>query len=192
MEKERCPWCLKDTLYMRYHDEEWGVPVHDERQHFEFLVLEAMQAGLSWHTVLKKRDNFRLAFDGFDPQLVSQYDENKVQLLMQDVNIIRNKQKIIATINNAARFLEVQKEWGSFDKYIWSFVDNKPIVNRWESMSQVPASTSLSLQISKDLMKRGFKFVGTTIIYAHMQAIGMVNDHLVSCFRFHEVGRETT
>jgi DNA-3-methyladenine glycosylase I len=184
MEKVRCPWCGTDPLYVRYHDEEWGVPVHDELQHFEFLVLETMQAGLSWFTVLKKRENFRLAFDGFDPEKVSRYDEEKVQQLLQDAGIIRNQLKIRATINNANRFLEVQKEWGSFDRYIWSFVDHKPIINQWTSIKQVPASTSLSDKISKDLIKRGFKFVGTTVIYAHIQAIGMVNDHLVDCFRY--------
>jgi DNA-3-methyladenine glycosylase I len=183
MEKVRCPWCGTDPLYVRYHDEEWGVPVHDEIQHFEFLILETMQAGLSWFTVLKKRENFRLAFDGFDPENVSRYDEEKVQQLLQDAGIIRNQLKIRATINNANRFLEVQKEWGSFDRYIWSFVDHKPIINQWKSMDQVPASTPLSDKISRDLIKRGFKFVGTTVIYAHIQAIGMVNDHLVGCFR---------
>lgn len=187
MEKKRCPWCGTDPLYVKYHDEEWGVPVHDEQQHFEFLILEAMQAGLSWFTVLKKRENFRLAFDNFNPEKVALYDEQKVQQLLGDPGIIRNQLKIRATINNAARFLDVQKEFGSFDKYIWSFTDGKPLVNKWEELSMVPAKTALSDQISKDLIKRGFKFVGSTIIYAHMQAIGMVNDHLVSCFRYREV-----
>ncbi len=188
MEKVRCPWCGSDPLYVKYHDEEWGVPVHDERQHFEFLILEAMQAGLSWFTVLKKRENFRLAFDNFNPEKVAFYDEQKVQQLLGNPGIIRNQLKIRASINNAARFLKVQKEFGSFDTYIWLFTGGKPILNKWEELSQVPAKTPLSNQISKDLIKRGFKFVGSTIIYAHMQAIGMVNDHLVGCFRYGEVG----
>jgi DNA-3-methyladenine glycosylase I len=187
MEITRCPWCGIDPLYVKYHDEEWGVPVHNERQHFEFLVLESMQAGLSWLTVLRKRENFRKAFDGFDPHKVSRYNQEKVNDLLQDTGIIRNKLKVNACINNAARFLEVQEEFGTFDKYIWSFVDGKPVINQWTELSQIPARTSLSDKISKDLVKRGFKFVGSTIIYAHMQAIGMINDHLVSCFRYGEV-----
>jgi DNA-3-methyladenine glycosylase I len=187
MEPTRCPWCGTDPLYVNYHDEEWGVPVHDEKQHFEFLVLESMQAGLSWLTILRKRENFREAFDGFDPARVSRYDENKVNELLQDAGIIRNRLKINACINNAARFLEVQKEFGTFDRYIWSFIDHKPIVNQWASLDQIPAKNSLSDRISKDLVKRGFKFVGSTIVYAHMQAIGMVNDHLVSCFRYGQI-----
>ena len=187
MQKTRCPWCGNEPLYVNYHDNEWGVPIHDELQHFEFLVLETMQAGLSWYTVLKKRENFRRAFDNFDPQKVAMYNEQKVDLLMQDAGIIRNKLKIRATINNAARFLEVQKKWGSFDTFIWSFVNNRPIVNYWQTMLHVPASTQLSDTISKELKQLGFRFVGTTIIYAHMQAIGMVNDHLTNCFRHAEL-----
>jgi DNA-3-methyladenine glycosylase I len=179
----RCSWSEKDQLYRDYHDHEWGVPVHDERQHFEFLVLETMQAGLSWHTVLKKRENFRNAFDNFDPSAVALYGEEKINDLLQDAGIIRNRLKILSAIHNARCFLQVQQEYGSFDKFIWSFVDHQPVINQWQSQQQVPASTPLSDNISKDLAKRGFKFVGTTIIYAHLQAIGMVNDHLLSCFR---------
>jgi DNA-3-methyladenine glycosylase I len=182
-EKIRCSWCGIDPLYVRYHDQEWGVPVHDDRQHFEFLVLETMQAGLSWLTVLRKRENFRRAFDGFDPGTVAQYDDDKVAELLSDAGIIRNRLKILSAINNARRFLIVQKEFGSFDRYIWSFVDYQPIVNHWKQLNEIPARTFLSDQISKDLIKRGFKFTGSTVIYAHMQAIGMIDDHLVSCFR---------
>lgn len=182
MEIKRCSWCGTDPLYIQYHDEEWGIPVHDERQHFEFLVLETMQAGLSWITVLRKRENFRKAFDNFDPLKVAAYDENKAQELLQDAGIIRNQLKIKSAISNAACFLQVQQEFGSFDRYIWSFVDGQPIINHWQHTSELPASTPLSDRISKDLKRRGFKFVGTTVIYAHMQAIGLVNDHLVDCF----------
>lgn len=170
-----------------YHDLEWGVPVHDDRKHFEFLVLDAFQAGLSWSTVLKKRENFRKAFDDFDYVRISKYDAGKVQKLLNDEGIIRNRAKIGATIGNARAFLEVQEEFGSFDRYIWSFVDHHPIVNHWESLSQLPASTGISDRMSKDLKKRGFKFVGSTICYAYMQAAGLVNDHLVECFRHEEL-----
>jgi DNA-3-methyladenine glycosylase I len=183
----RCPWCGTDPLYVKYHDEEWGVPVHDEWTHFEFLVLEAFQAGLSWSTILRKRENFRAAFDNFDPQKVARYDEQKVAELLQNAGIIRNRLKIEAAINNANRFLEVQQEFGSFDNYIWKFVNGKPIVNSWKSLGQLPAKTELAEAISKDLKQRGFKFVGPTIIYAHIQAIGMVNDHLTGCFRYAEL-----
>ncbi|TKG97082.1 DNA-3-methyladenine glycosylase I [Puteibacter caeruleilacunae] len=183
----RCEWCLSDPLYIKYHDEEWGVPVHDDQTLFEFLILEGAQAGLSWITVLKKRENYRKAYDGFDPAVVALYDEAKVEELLQNAGIIRNKLKIRASINNAQRFLEVQKEFGSFDKYIWGFVDFKPIVNHWTTMDEIPAKTPLSDEISKDLKKRGFKFIGSTIIYAHMQATGMVNDHVTSCFRHKEL-----
>ncbi|MBW6497239.1 MAG: DNA-3-methyladenine glycosylase I [Bacteroidales bacterium] len=183
----RCPWCGTDPLYVKYHDEEWGVPVHEDRKHFEFLVLESMQAGLSWYIVLKKRENFRRAFADFDPWKVAAFGLEKVEELVQDAGIIRNRAKILAAINNAARFLEVKKEFGTFDKYLWSFVGNKPVINKWESLSQLPTSTSLSDLISKDLKQRGFKFLGTTVFYAHMQAIGLVNDHLVNCFRWEEV-----
>jgi len=183
----RCEWCLKDDLYIDYHDKEWGLPVYDDRILFEFLILEGVQAGLSWHTVLKKRENYRLAYDGFDPEKVARYDEEKMNLLLQNSGLIRNRLKIAASVTNAQRFLEVQQEFGSFNKYIWGFVDHQPIVNQFEHMSEIPATTPLSDQLSKDLKKRGFKFVGSTIVYAHMQATGMVNDHLVSCFRHQEV-----
>ncbi len=166
---------------------EWGVPLHDEKKLFEFFVLEGFQAGLSWQIVLNKRENFRKAFDNFDPVIVAKYDEKKLAALIQDKSIIRNKQKIAACVNNAQCFLEVQKEFGSFDKYIWGFVDYKPLVNSFSSLKDLPAKTQLSEQISADLKKRGFKFVGSTVIYAHMQATGMVNDHLVDCFRYSEV-----
>lgn len=179
----RCQWCLGSELYEKYHDEEWGDPVHDDKKHFEFLVLESAQAGLSWITILKKRENYREAYDGFDVEKVAMYDEDKIEELLNNPGIVRNRKKIEASINNAKRFLEVRKEWGSFDKYIWSFVDYTQVVNHWEELSEVPATTELSDKVSKDLKKRGFKFLGSTIVYAHIQAIGLVNDHLVSCFR---------
>jgi len=181
--ENRCEWCLKDQLYRDYHDQEWGVPVYDDQLLFEFLILEGVQAGLSWHTVLKKRENYRKAYDNFDPVKVAAYDEQKVAELLQNEGLVRNRLKIAASITNAQRFLEVQKEFGSFSNYIWGFVGHKPMINHYESLKEIPATTSISDQISKDLKKRGFKFVGSTIIYAHMQATGMVNDHLVSCFR---------
>jgi DNA-3-methyladenine glycosylase I len=180
----RCHWVSSDPLYQAYHDEEWGVPVRDDRRHFEYLVLEANQAGLSWFTVLKKRENFRKAFAGFDPVKVRKFDEKKIEQLMQDAGIIRNRRKIEAAINNAARFIEVQKEFGTFDKYCWQFVGGKPLVNAWKTPKGIPATSKESDAFSADLKKRGFKFVGSTVIYAHMQAVGMVNDHLVSCFRY--------
>ncbi len=186
-EKIRCPWCGKDPLYVKYHDEEWGVPVHDDRKHFEFLVLESAQAGLSWLTVLRKRENYRKALDGFDAQKIARYDEKKLEELLLNPGIIRNRLKLKATISNAQKFLEVAKEFGSFDSYIWSFTRNKTIHNHFSLLSELPAKTELSDMISKDLIKRGFKFMGSTIIYAHLQAIGIVNDHLTSCFRY---GRE--
>jgi len=186
-EKHRCGWCLGDPLYEAYHDEEWGVPLRDEDQLFEFLILETFQAGLSWITILRKRENFRAAFDYFDYKKIAQYDEAKIDDLLQDAGIIRNKLKIKATINNAQQYLEVQKEFGSFSKYIWGFVDNTPIQNTIPHYKDAPANTPLSDAISKDLKKRGFKFVGSTVIYAHMQATGMVNDHEVNCFRYTEV-----
>jgi len=179
----RCPWPGNNELYIKYHDEEWGVPVHDDRKHFEFLVLECFQAGLSWLTVLKKRENFREAFDNFDPEKVARYKEVKIEELMKNAAIIRNRKKIEAAINNARKFLEVQKKFGSFDNYIWQFVNHKPVVNKWETLSELPAKTELSDKISADLKKRGFTFVGSIIIYAHLQAIGIINDHLVDCFR---------
>ncbi len=185
-EKPRCPWPT-DELYIRYHDTEWGVPAHDDRLLFEFLILEGAQAGLSWRTVLNKRDNYRAAFDHFDPEKVSHYTEAKIARLMMNAGIIRNELKIRSAIQNAKSFLKVREAFGSFDAYQWRFVDGKPIVNRHGSMKEVPARTRISDAMSKDLIKRGFKFVGSTICYAHMQAVGMVNDHLVSCFRHREL-----
>lgn len=183
----RCPWCLSFQAYIDYHDNEWGVPVHDDAVQFEFLVLESAQAGLSWATILKRREGYRRAFAGFDPQIVRTYDAAKVEELMQDVGIIRNRAKILATINNAERFIEIQREFGSFSKYIWGFVGGKPIINRWETMGQAPATSPESDALAKDLKKRGFKFLGSTVMYAHMQATGLVNDHLVGCFRREEL-----
>jgi DNA-3-methyladenine glycosylase I len=183
----RCPWCGDDELYVKYHDEEWGVPVHDDRKHFEFLVLESAQAGLSWITILRKRENYRRAYAGFDPRIVAKYDEKKIEAMMKDEGIIRNIRKIESSINNAQRFLEIQEEFGSFDNYIWRFVDYKPIVNTWQSISEIPPKTRVSDEISRDLKNRGFKFIGSTIIYSHMQAMGLVNDHIVSCFRYDEL-----
>jgi len=184
---ERCPWPGNDELYVKYHDEEWGVPVHDDRKHFEFMVLEGAQAGLSWSTILKRRENYRKAYDNFNPAKVANYDEAKVNELLANAGIIRNRKKIESSINNAIKFLEVQQEFGSFDNYIWKFVNYKPIINSWKVLAEIPAKTELSDEISKDLKKRGFSFVGSTIIYAHIQAIGLVNDHLVSCFRYEQL-----
>ena len=177
----RCGWSQKDDLYRKYHDEEWGKPVDDDETIFEFLVLESFQAGLSWYTILKKRENFAEAFDQFNYKKISNYSESKVEELMNNAGIIRNRLKILATINNAERFQEVQKEFGSFSKYIWNFVGGKPIVNHPKTLSDVPATTEISDSLSKDLKKRGFKFLGSTVMYAYMQATGMVNDHLVDC-----------
>lgn len=187
MEKHRCGWCVGDTLYKTYHDQEWGVPVYDDTTLFEFLILETFQAGLSWVTVLRKRENFRKAFDGFDYKKIANYQQDKIDDLIQDAGIIRNKLKIHATINNAQAFITIQKEFGSFSKYIWEFVDSKPIKNSLTNYKEAPATTPLSDALSKDLKRRGFKFVGSTVIYAHMQATGMVNDHEVGCFRYDEV-----
>ncbi len=181
--KIRCRWCGQDPLYMQYHDEEWGVPVHDDRKFFEMLILEGVQAGLSWITVLRKRDNYRYAFDNFDCEKVAAYDDAKIAALLADAGIIRNKLKITAAVKNAQAFLDIQREYGSFDHYIWRYVDGKPIQNTWASHEHVPAITKEAEQISKDLRKRGFKFVGPTICYAFMQAVGMVNDHTTDCFR---------
>lgn len=180
----RCAWVTEDPMYIRYHDEEWGVPVHDDRKLFEFLVLEGAQAGLSWLTVLKKREAYRAAFDGFDPEKVAKYDENKIAELIANPGIIRNKLKIRGTVKNAQAFLRVQNEFGSFDKYIWQFVQYKTIKNTWKTVKQLPAKTKESDTISEDMRKRSFTFVGSTICYAHMQATGMVNDHTVDCFRY--------
>jgi DNA-3-methyladenine glycosylase I len=182
-EKNRCGWCLGFAEYIRYHDEEWGEPVHNDTVHFEFLILEGAQAGLSWSTILKKRDGYRKAFSDFDPKKVARYTDAKLEKLLSDPGIIRNRLKVYAVVNNAKRFLEVQEEFGTFDKYIWSFVGGKPIVNKWKSLAEVPATTAESDALSKDLIKRGFKFVGSTVIYAHMQACGLVNDHLVDCWK---------
>ena len=187
----RCAWPADDPLMQRYHDEEWGVPLHDDRKLFEFMVLDAFQAGLSWKTVLHKRENFRKAFDNFDPAIIASYDEAKYESLLADAGIIRNRAKIRATISNAQLFLEVQKEFGTFDSYIWSFTGHKPIVNAWKSLSDLPAKTDLSDKMSKDLSGRGFKFVGSTICYAFMQAAGMVNDHVVGCFRYNDPRQKT-
>ncbi|MEC3964831.1 DNA-3-methyladenine glycosylase I [Flagellimonas halotolerans] len=187
MQKHRCGWCLGDPLYEAYHDTEWGVPVKDDATLFEFLILETFQAGLSWITVLRKRENFRKAFDHFDYKKIARYDQGKIDELLQDPGIIRNKLKVNATVSNASAFMEIQEEFGSFSKYIWGFVENKPIKNKLQNYKDAPATTSLSDSISKDLKKRGFKFVGSTVIYAHMQATGMVNDHEVNCFRYNEV-----
>lgn len=186
-EKVRCAWCLKFDQYIKYHDEEWGVPVHDDLTHFEFLILEGAQAGLSWSTILKKREGYREAFANFDPQKVARFTEAKLEKILLNPAIIRNRLKVFAAVNNAKRFLEVQKEFGSFDTYIWSFIGNKPLVNKRKTLSEVPATTKESDALSQDLVKRGFKFVGSTVIYAHMQACGLVNDHLVDCFRYKEV-----
>ena len=183
----RCNWCLGDELYLDYHDKEWGVPLHGDRKLFEFLALEGAQAGLSWITVLKKRAAYRRAFDDFDYMQVAEYDERKVRSLLADPGIIRNELKIRSAIRNARAFIRVREEFGSFDNYIWNFVDGKPIQNAWQHGSQIPAETPLSNKISKDLKRRGFNFVGPTIIYAHMQATGMVNDHTTDCFRYREV-----
>ena len=185
MEVKRCPWSVGvGDDYIRYHDEEWGVPVHDDRTHFEFLLLEGAQAGLSWSTILRKREGYRKAFADFDPVKVARFNTRSEKRLLNDEGIVRNRLKVSSAITNARAFLEVQDEFGSFDNYIWRFVDGKPIVNRWRRQSQVPATTKESDALSKDLKSRGFRFVGSTIIYAHMQAIGMVNDHIMSCFRY--------
>ena len=186
-EKTSCEWPVDDDLMIAYHDEEWGVPLHDDRKLFEFLVLDAFQAGLSWRTILHKRDNFRLAFDAFDAQLIARYKKRKIGQLLENAGIVRNRMKIEATVANAEAFLRVQSEYGSFDSYIWQFVGGQPKQNRWRSLKRLPASTPDSDRMSKDLKERGFKFVGTTICYAFMQAAGMVNDHLVKCFRYEEV-----
>ena len=184
---KRCQWVSNDPLYIVYHDKEWGVPVFDDKILFEFLVLESFQAGLSWITILKKRENFKKAFDNFNYKKIATYSEDKYQELIQNVGIVRNKLKVKATINNAQQFLKIQEEFGSFSTYFWSFTEGKSIENSFKSAKEVPATTNLSDKISKDLKKRGFKFMGSTIVYAYMQAVGMVNDHTVDCFRFKEV-----
>ena len=184
----RCAWVNEaDPLMIEYHDREWGVPVHDDRKHFEFLVLEAAQAGLSWSTVLRKREGYRRAFSDFDAVKVARYTDKHIEKLVQDASIIRNRMKITAAVRNAREFLKVQEEFGSFDAYAWRFVDARPRLNRWKNTKQVPATSPETDAFSKDLKSRGFSFVGTTVIYAHMQAVGMINDHLVDCFRYREV-----
>jgi DNA-3-methyladenine glycosylase I len=185
--KKRCTWCLKFDDYIKYHDEEWGQPVHDDRIHFEFLILEGAQAGLSWSTVLKKREGYRKNFADFNVDKVAKFTAARVEKILKDPGIIRNRLKVNAAVNNAKRFLEVQKEFGSFDKYIWSFVGGKPIINKRKTLKHVPPTTKESDALSKDLIKRGFKFVGSTVIYAHMQACGLVNDHVVDCWRYAEL-----
>ena len=184
---KRCEWSGDDPLYIDYHDKEWGVPVHDDKKLFEFLILEGAQAGLSWITILRKRENYRLAFDGFDPVKVARYDEAKITELLANPGIIRNKLKVRAAVTNAQAFLAVQEEFGSFDAYIWEFVGGKPRVNKFKTMAEIPAETEQSRAMSKDLKQRGFKFVGPTICYAHMQATGMVNDHVTGCFRYRQI-----
>lgn len=185
--RKRCPWCGTEPFYVRYHDEEWGVPLHDDRKLFEFLVLEGAQAGLSWATILRKRAAYRRAFDRFDPRKVARYGAREVRRLLGDAGIVRNRLKVESAITNARAFLRVQEEFGSFDAYIWRFVDGRPIRNRRRTPAELPARTPLSDAVSKDLRQRGFRFVGSTIVYAHLQATGMVNDHLVGCFRYREV-----
>lgn len=186
-EKQRCGWCLGDALYETYHDEEWGVPVYDDETIFEFLILETFQAGLSWITILKKRENFRKAFDDFNYEKIANYNQAKMDSLLQDTGIIRNKLKINATVGNAQAFIKVQDEFGSFSNYIWGFVNGKPIKNKLKNYKEAQPTTAISDSLSKDLKKRGFKFVGSTVMYAHMQATGMVNDHEVTCFRYNEI-----
>jgi len=186
--KIRCAWANTDPIYIEYHDREWGVPEHDDGKLFEFLILEGAQAGLSWLTILKKRENYRRAFDQFNARKIAGYNASKVAALLSNIGIIRNRLKIGAAVQNARAFLAVQKEFGSFDAYLWQFVGGSPIRNAWKTLKQVPAKTPQSEAMSKDLFKRGFKFVGSTICYAHMQATGMVSDHLVDCFRYHEIG----
>ena len=183
----RCSWCGSDPLYVAYHDEEWGVPVYDDQTLFEFLILEGAQAGLSWSTILNKREGYRRAFDRFDVEKVARYDGVKISTLLNDPGIVRNQLKVGSAVTNAQAFLKIRDEWGDFSDYIWSFVDGRPIQNSWRSLSEIPAKTPIAEALSKDLKKRGFRFVGPTIVYAHMQATGMVNDHLVDCFRYAEI-----
>ncbi len=185
--KTRCEWAGSESLYVKYHDTEWGVPVYDDRRLFEFLILEGAQAGLSWSTILKKRENYRRAFDNFEPAEIAKYKRPKIEKLLRDSGIVRNRLKIEAAVSNARAFLEVQKEFGSFADYIWSFVDGKPIQNNWKSLREIPAKTNEAERMSRALKKRGFRFVGPTICYAFMQAVGMVNDHTVRCFRNREI-----
>ncbi len=185
---QRCPWCGEDPLYVAYHDQEWGEPVHDEARHFEFLLLETQQAGLSWRCVLGKREAFRKAFTGFDAQRVARFTPARIERLMADPGIIRNRRKIEAAVKNARAFLQAREEFGSFDAYVWRFVDGAPVVNAWRDQSEVPTTSPASDALAADLKARGFSFVGSTTMYAHMQAIGMVNDHVASCFRWAQLG----
>ena len=187
--KKRCEWCGTDPLYVEYHDDEWGVPAHDDRHLFEMIILEGAQAGLSWSTILKKRESYRLAFDGFDPKKVARYTDKRVARLLENPGIVRNRLKVQSAVRGANAFLEVVAEFGSFDRYIWQFVDRKPVQNQWKHLKEIPASTTESEVMSKDLKKRGFNFVGPTICYAFMQAVGMVNDHVVGCYRYKEIKR---
>ncbi|MBT3423565.1 MAG: DNA-3-methyladenine glycosylase I [Bacteroidetes bacterium] len=189
MKTNKCKWCLGNSLMEAYHDQEWGVPLHDDRKLFEFLVLDAFQAGLSWQTIINKRDNFCKAFDDFDYQKIACYDQNKIDALLNDSGIIRNKLKVYAAVNNARLFMDIQQEFGSFDTYIWQFTGGSTRINAWTKMEQIPAKTAESDAMSKDLKRRGFKFVGSTICYAFMQAAGMVNDHEIDCFRYFEVDK---
>ncbi|EIA09363.1 DNA-3-methyladenine glycosylase I [Flavobacterium frigoris] len=181
--KTRCGWCLSSDLYKEYHDQEWGTPVYDDATLFEFLILETFQAGLSWITILNKRENFRIAFDNFDYKIIAKYSEEKIQALLLDTGIIRNKLKVRSAVSNSIAFMEIQQEFGSFSSYIWNFTDGQPVINNPKTLKDVPATTPLSDEISKDLKKRGFKFVGSTVMYAHMQATGMVNDHIEDCWK---------
>jgi len=187
MTRIRCPWAGDDPLYVDYHDTEWGVPLHDDRRLFEFLVLEGAQAGLSWLTILRKRENYRQVFDGFDPARIAEFGSEKIERLMANAGIVRNRLKVVSAVRNARAFLDIQREFGSFDAYVWRFVEGKPKINRWRSLPEVPAETTESRAFSQDLIRRGFTFVGPTICYAFMQAVGMVNDHLAACFRHREI-----
>lgn len=191
-EKIRCGWCGTDPLYVKYHDEEWGVPVRDDQTMFEFLILETFQAGLSWITILRKRENFRMAFDDFDYKKIAKYNQNKIDSLLQDQGIVRNKLKVNAAVTNAQAFMDIQKEFGSFTEYIWSFVNGQPIKSNWKNHENAPATSKESDALSKDLKKRGFKFVGSTVMYAHMQATGLINDHIDTCFRYNEISATTS
>lgn len=186
-QKERCPWCLKTDTYIHYHDTEWGIPVHDDRVHFEFLILEGAQAGLSWLTILNKREGYRKNFADFDPVKVARFTPARIEKMLLDPGIVRNRLKVQAAVSNARCFMAIQKEFGSFDRYVWKFVNNRPIVNAWQSLREVPPVSPESDALSKDLIRRGFRFVGSTVIYAHMQACGLINDHLISCFRYKEI-----
>ena len=188
--KKRCEWAGDDPLYIEYHDLEWGVPIHNDAELFEMLILEGAQAGLSWITILRKRENYHQAFDGFDPGIIAEYDQARITDLLSNAGIVRNRRKIESTIGNARAFLEIQKAYGSFNDYLWEFVDGKPIQNAWKTLGDIPAQTEISLMLSKDLKKRGFRFVGPTICYAYMQSVGMVNDHVIYCFRYQTLGGE--